>query len=294
MENNQLIEITVFSAIIIITPLVAYLFRRFYFRKLKSSTFISRNATEYRFVGHVVTALIYLIGMSLAVYKVQALQTLATSLLAGAGLLAVAVGFASQKALSNIISGIFIVVFKPFKVNDRLRIKDKLSGVVEDITLRHTVIRDPENRRIIIPNSTISDEILINSDLEDSKICKLLEIGISYDSDIDLAKAIMQEEAMKHPSCLDVRTPAQVEEGKDVVVVRVVSLGEFAVTLRAYIWAADNSTAFAMGCDLNESIKKRFDAAGIEIPFPYRTLVFKNQLNGEINMKEMIRNEKTD
>jgi len=71
-------------------------------------------------------------------------------MLAGAGILAVAVGFASQAALSNIISGVFVVIFKPFRVGDRLKINE-LTGVVEDITLRHTVIRDLENKRIIIP-----------------------------------------------------------------------------------------------------------------------------------------------
>lgn len=98
--------------------------------------------------------------MSWAVYETNALRTVATSLLAGAGILAVAVGFASQQALSNIVSGIMIVIFKPFRVNDRLNIGTTFNGIVEDITLRHTVIRDFENKRIIVPNMVISQECL--------------------------------------------------------------------------------------------------------------------------------------
>jgi small conductance mechanosensitive channel len=133
------------------------------------------------------------------VYAIPSLRTLAKSLLAGAGIVAVAIGFASQAALSNIIAGVFIVIFKPFRVKDRVTVKDTINGVIEDITLRHTVIRNFQNRRVIIPNSMISEEIIVNSDIIESKICKWIEIGISYGSDIDLAKSIMAEEAQNHP-----------------------------------------------------------------------------------------------
>ena len=199
--------------------------------------------------------------------------------MAGAGILAVAVGFASQQAMSNIISGFFIVLFKPFKINDRLTIRDSLSGIVEDITLRHTVIRNFENRRIIIPNSIISDEIVINSDFADDKICKWIDINISYDSDIDTAKQIIATEIIQHPLHLDVRSSEQIEAGEPEVAVRVLSLGEYALNLRAWAWTKDSPDAFVLSCDVYESIKKRFDKEGVEIPFPHRTLVYKNMPN---------------
>ncbi|MDZ7777461.1 MAG: mechanosensitive ion channel [Bacteroidales bacterium] len=73
-------------------------------------------------------------------------------------------------------------------------------GTVEDITLRHTVIRNFENRRIIVPNSVISSETIINSNIIEDKVCNFVEISISYDSDVDKAMALMQEEAMSHPN----------------------------------------------------------------------------------------------
>jgi small conductance mechanosensitive channel len=210
------------------------------------------------------------------------LRVLANSLLAGAGVLALAVGFASQQALSNIISVIFIVIFKPFRINDRLKMGDKY-GMVEDITLRHTVLRDLFNKRIIIPNSLISNEVIINSDIEDSRICNRIEIGISYDSDIKKAKAIMKEETLNHPLHIDPRTPQEIEDGEELAPVKVIGLGEYSVNLRCWAWAKNSPDAFTLECDLLESIKLRFDEEGIEIPFPYRTLVHKNRPN--INLK---------
>ena len=277
---NNLEYIGIFIGIVLATIVVAFLVNRFFRRMIKKSTEALKNdPTNYQFLRHAIVAIIYIVGFSMAVYMLPNLRALASSLLAGAGILAVAVGFASQHALSNIISGVFIVIFKPFRVNDRLVLRD-LAGVVEDITLRHTVIRNFENRRILVPNSVISNEIVVNADYADGKICKWIEIGISYDSDIDKAKAIMKEEVLAHPLLIDARTPEQIEEGKEKVDVRVIGLGDFSVNLRAWAWAKDNADAFALGCDLMESIKKRFDKEGIEIPFPYRTLVFKNQQDG--------------
>ena len=274
-ENFENIAISL--SIVLITIIVAYLCNRFFKRLIRRSTMTMRNdPTNYLFLKHAIVALIYIVGFSIAIYSLPNLRTLAGSMLAGAGILAVAVGFASQHALSNIISGVFIIIFKPFRVNDRLTIRE-LRGIVEDITLRHTVIRNFENKRILIPNSVISDEVIVNADFVEEKICKLIEIGISYDSDIDKAKEIIRAEALNHPLHLDPRTQEQIENGDVLAPVKVVALAESSVQLRLWAWSADQATGFEMECDLIESIKKRFDAEGIEIPFPHRTLVHKNQ-----------------
>jgi small-conductance mechanosensitive channel len=236
----------------------------------------SGDVTNLVFLKRSIIVLIYLTGISFAIYMIPQLRVIATSLLAGAGLFAIAIGFASQAALSNVIGGLFIVMFKPYKIGDRIQIRTDLSGVVEDINLRHTVIRNFENKRIIIPNSVISNEVVVNSNYEDNKICKWIDMGISYDSDIDLAKEIMKDEILKHPLFVDNRTEEQIEAGEDIVPVRVIMMGESSVNLRAWSWANNPPDAFVMGCDLLESIKKRFDKEGIEIPFPHRTLVYKH------------------
>lgn len=249
----------------------------------KAETDGSSDLTSLKFLKRGVTFLIYLVGISFAVYMVPQFRFIAKSILASAGLLAIAVGFAAQQALGNIVSGIFIVIFKPYKIGDRILLRTDLTGVIEDVNLRHTVIRNFENKRIIIPNSVISNEILINSNYNDDKIIKWVEIGISYDSDIKLARKIMQEEILAHPNFVDARTEEQIEKGDEIVPVRLISLGDSSVNLRALATAVDPSSAFVMGCDLLESIKERFDAEGIEIPFPHRTIVYKNEASKNLD-----------
>ena len=115
----------------------------------------------------------------------------------------------------------------------------------------------------------------------DAKIRKHVEFGISYDSDIDKAIKIIKQEAKKHPDCIDNRTKKEKEDGEPMVDVKVIGFGESSVNLRAYVWSKGPLIAFNMHCDLNKSIKERFDKEGIEIPFPYRTLVYKEVLESE-------------
>ena len=265
------------SVVIVVTIIVATLVGKILKKALaKSAESADTNLTTLKFLGHSVSVIIYMVGFSLAISMIEFLKPLATSIVAGAGILAIAVGFAAQQTLGNIISGLFIVISKPFQINDRISLDDGLGlrGIVEDITLRHTVIRNFENQRIIIPNSIISNQVLINSDFSDRRICRFIDIGISYESDIDLAREIMIDEITNHPLNIDIRTEDDIKEKKLRLFVRVVSLGESSVNLRAWAWANDPPDAFVMQCAVIESIKKRFDKSGIIIPFPQRTISY--------------------
>lgn len=267
---------TVFIGIILATIIAAYLVNRFFRRLIRlSSTQMNTDPTNYQFMRHLMTGVVYILGFGIAVYSIPQLRTLASSILAGAGILAVAVGFASQQALSNVVSGFFIVIFKPFRVHDRVKLRDMV-GLIEDITLRHTVIRDFENQRIIIPNAVISDEIITNADFGEDSVCRFINVGISYESDVQLAKKIIAEAIEQHPFFVDKRTPEQVKQGDPIVPVRVVLLGDFSINLRGWAWAKNSAEGFALNCDVNETLLTRFAEAGIDIPYPHRTLVFKN------------------
>jgi len=257
-----------FIGILLLTALVAYIMDGVSKRFIENATkLIKGDPIHYFFLRHFLSGLIYVIGISWAISSVPSLKALASSLLGAAGILAIAIGLASQNALSNVVSGIFIVIFKPFSINDRLRIHDNtMTGVVEDITLRHTVIRDFENRRIIIPNSVINQEVIVNADFGDDKICKWFEISVDTHTDIDLAKAILFEEALNHPLRIDTRKPEDIENGKPEVTVRVLRVDEYGIRFRAWIWAKNSADAFVISCDMYESVKKRFDQAGIEVP----------------------------
>ena len=247
----------------------------------RSSLVMKTDPTNFSFLKNAIPFIVFTAALIFVFYKIPFLKSLGTALFAGAGILAAIVGFASQKAFANIISGIFILMFKPFRVGDTLEISSGKKGIVEEITLRHTVIRDYENRRVIVPNSQISDDELINSSIGDEKIKKFVEFGISYDADVDRAMQIIREEALKHPSFIDNRTPEEIKQKVPPVVVRMVGHGDFSINLRAYIWAANNDNAFALRADLLYSVKKRFDNEGIEIPFPYRTIVYKKDIEAK-------------
>ncbi len=272
---NYVLKISAPIIIFIATIILAFIFRKLYNNFIKHSARIMHNdPTNYKFVGHAMSAIIYLVGFSWAFYEIPQMRQVANSLLAGAGILAVAAGFASQHALSNIISGLFIIIFKPFRVNDRLLIRDKMQGFVEDITLRHTVIRDFENRRIIIPNTVISDEILVNFDFTNDKIVRPIEFNVAMDSSIDLIRTIIQEEIAKHPLFLDNRTPEDIEMGKPKVPVRVVGFTNIGIIIKTWTWAIDAGKAYELTCDVMESIKNKFDEQGVEMALANKNFTY--------------------
>ena len=273
---NYILLIVITGVIAIVLSLIlrkllsAYI--KNYAEKLKT------DPTNFLFIKNSVGFVIYTAAIIFIFSQIPYLKSLGTALFAGAGILAVVIGFASQSALSNIISGIFILIFKPVKVSDIIEFKDGLRGTVEEITLRHILIKDFENKRIVIPNSVISDETIINSHIKDEKIRKHLVFSISYDSNIDKAMDIIRDEAQNHPLLIDNRTTEEISNNTPVVVVRVISLSDFSIDIKAYMWAAQINDAFIMSCDLLKSVKERFDREGIEIPFPYRTIVYKKDL----------------
>jgi small conductance mechanosensitive channel len=235
------------------------------------------DPTHYNFFKNAIDFIIFLTAGIIIFRSIPALQTFGTTLLTGAGILAAIVGFASQSAFSNIVSGVFLVIFKPFHVGDRVKIGQH-SGDVEDITLRHTIIKDFENRRVVIPNSVISNETIINSTITDERICMFVELTIAHQTSLDRAISIMQEEAMRHPYLIDARTPEELAKGDTVVMVRVMALTELGVQLRAYAWARHPNDGFELKTDLHRAIKKRFDQEGVELAIPHRALFFRNEL----------------
>jgi len=277
--NTYWVLITVsYSIAVVLTFLLRTLLRLFITRYSKR---LKVDPTNFSFIKNSVGFLLYTGATIFVFYKIPYLQSVASALFAGVGILAVIVGFASQKAFANIISGLFILIFRPFKISDIIEFKDGQKGVVEEITLRHTIIKDYENRRIIMPNSIISEETIINSNIQEEKIRKHIVFSISYDSNIDKAIDIIQDEAQNHPLLVDNRTKEEKALKVPMVIIRVIALSDFSVDLKAYVWSSGNDDAFVLKCDLLKSVKERFDKEGVEIPFPYRTVVYKKDIENQ-------------
>jgi small-conductance mechanosensitive channel len=241
----------------------------------RAASKMKMDPTNYSFLKNTINFFVVVAGILFLFNKIPELKRIGSAMLTGAAILTAAIGFAAQQSVANIISGIFIILFKPFRVSDNVILPDANRGVVEDITLRHTVIRDPENRSIIVPNTTINSSTIINSTFADQPSCAFVEVGIGYNADIDKAMELMREESMKHPFLIDNRNKEQIAADVPVVVVRVLELGNFAIKLRAWAWAANSGNAFVMKCDLLKAIKERFDKEGIDIPYPSQNIFLK-------------------
>jgi len=236
------------------------------------------DVTLYKYINYLVTAFIYLIGIILIALAIPGLSNLATAAGASAGALALVAGVASQEGISNIVGGLFIAFFKPFRIGDIIKIGENTQGRVEDINLRHTVIKDFQNVRIVIPNAIVNKENIANYYMTETKTCEWIEVGVSYGSDLDKAMGVIQDICESHPYCLDVRSNEEKQKEIPKVDVQVIALGDSSVVLKAWVWSASYLTGFKMRNQIYKSIKEEFDIVGIEIPFPHTSVVFKNTI----------------
>lgn len=242
----------------------------------ESSRHLRVDPTHYVFLKNALRFLIILGATIVILYTIPELKELGLSLFAGAGIIAAIIGFASQAAFSNIVSGVFLVVFKPFRVGDVVTVSQDMLGIVEDITLRHTIIKDFENKRYVIPNSMIDSEVIHNSAIREEEVGNFLFIHAGFDADLDRVTELIQEEAEKHPLLLDPRTQLEKDNGAPKVEVRVLGWREYYYELRAVCWSKDHISGFELKTDLYKSISKRFIQEGIDIPVPARNIKLRN------------------
>lgn len=270
MDLLLLLQIVfIIAAAWVVERLVHYALRRTY---AKSKAKGREEMTRYRFFRNAVRSLMVILAMMAIIYVIPSLRSLAFTLFAGAGILAVVIGFAAQKALSDIISGIFIVAFRPFRVGDMIQAGETgVFGTVEDINLRHTTILTFEHRRLVIPNSILSEDRIINSTIRDEQTCEFIEFELALHADVNMAMALMQHQALLHPERMpSPETSTTMEDPNEIITVRLVEIEEGAITLRMYVWARDPVTARRMHYDLNQAILETFLENGIPFALPIR------------------------
>ena len=267
----------IFAAVVLIVAFIILKILRFSLNRfiIRSSKQLNVDATQYQFLRNGLGFVIYLAAFIVILTSIPGLKQLGATLFAGAGILAAIIGFASQAAFSNIVSGIFIVIFKPFRVGDMIKIGDHYFGNVEDITLRHTVIQDLENKRFIVPNTLINSEVIHNYQIGDQRVRNLIYFGIGYSVNMNQAIQIIKEEAKAHPLFQDFRTKEDIAKGIPEVNVKVTEWADSAIILRATVWTTNPSEGIELKFDLLKSVKERFDDLGLEIPFPHRTVYLR-------------------
>ncbi len=254
----------------ILSRLIRFLLVKYINRKNKEHQY---SITRLKFVKNSVKFFLGIIALLVIIFTVPIFRSKAAIIFSGAGILAAIIGFAAQAAVSNLIAGAFIVLFKPFRVGDFIKLDDLRLGIVEDITLRHTVINTFENKRLIIPNSLISTESIFNHTIDDTYVQSFNNIMVGLYADIDKVKQIITEEASKLTYIIDNRTPQDIANNVAKIRIRVKEINENGIYLRAFIWVSDPYEEFRVKSDLLEAVHKRFLQEHIDLPVPKREII---------------------
>ena len=239
-----------------------------------------------KFAYNVLIAIIYITGLLMAISQIPQLSQVVKTILAGSGIMALGISLSAQESLGNIVNGLFIAIFKPFEIGDRVKLVNQgITGTIENITLRHTVIKTFINSRIVIPNNVINKEILENSSLFDRKASQFIDVTVGYDEDIHRAQEIIAEVVGENELYTDIRTDEEIELGIPKVEVFVRELGVNGAVLRASMWTNTVAENFQACSNARLAIIDRFKAEGIRIH--YNTIYIENP-NKTIEDKEII------
>ncbi|GBC63909.1 mechanosensitive ion channel protein [Desulfonema ishimotonii] len=207
-------------------------------------TFIT-NLTYVALMTFVVLAALNQLGIQTASF---------IAIIGAAGL---AVGLALQGSLSNFAAGVLMIIFRPFKVGDIIEAAG-VTGTVEEIQIFTTQLKTPDNKTIIIPNAKVTDDNIVNYSAKGTRRVDMV-MGIGYGDDIDKARDIINDIIASEPRILETPAPQ----------IAVSELADSSVNfvVRPWVRAEDY---WGVMFDLNEVVKKRFDGAGINIPYPQR------------------------
>ncbi len=183
------------------------------------------------------------------------------------GFLSVGIGFGLQNLTSNFIAGLMLLFEQHIKVGDRITVGDT-EGDVTEINIRSTTIRSLNNIAIVVPNSEFISSTVINWSHGDPKTRLEIEVGVSYNSELDKVMESLLEAAKEHPSTLSHPEPKA----------WLMSFGDSAWNMRLLVWVRDPQGRRQVLSDINCAIVKKFRQNGVEIPFPQRDLHVRTPL----------------
>lgn len=194
-----------------------------------------------------------------------------TAFIAGMGVLGIAIAFAAQESLSNFFSGMFLMLDRPFKEGDLVEINGDRCRI-ERIGLRSTTLyHRPSHKLLVIPNNKMAREMIVNMAEPDAAIRQSTTVGVAYGSDIERVKEVIASAARDHPGVIGD------EPGREPYA-RLEEFGDSALIFKMKFWVKDADQLNRVRGEVNESIARRLQEAGIEIPFPTRTLRFTESL----------------
>lgn len=251
-------NLVVAAVLLVITFVAARLVQRVVYRLLPR---VSASVALNNLVATMVYVLVLLVG-TFFVLTVLSLDKTVTSLLAGVGIIGLALGFAFQDIAANFISGVIIAVQQPFRVGDVIE-TDKFFGTIERISLRTLDIRQPTGELVIVPNRKVFENSLINFTQQTIRRVDV-ECGVGYESDLEQVRAVAQAAISHLPGLMPDRP----------VEVMFTAFADSSITFQLRFWVPFRRQVDYVGARSEAIIrlKRAFDEAGINIPFPIRTL----------------------
>jgi len=198
----------------------------------------------------------------ISVASMVGIQT--TSFIAVLGAAGLAIGLALQGSLSNFAGGVLLLLFKPYKIGDVIETQGH-TGTVNSIQIFTTVLKTPDNKTIIIPNGPVANGSIVNYSTEATRRCDMV-FGIGYDDDIDKAKGILQ--GLIDADSRVLKDPAY------ALLLSELADSSVNFTLRLWVNAADY---WGVYFDMQESVKKAFDAQGVSIPYPQQDVHMRQE-----------------
>ena len=212
--------------------------------------------------GNAIRAVLLTIGVLFAL-STAGVDLTALSVLGGA--VGVGLGFGLQKLAANYVSGFVILFERSLRIGDVVRV-DGFEGEVVDIKTRYTLIRALNGRDSIVPNEKLISERIENLSLSDPRVLITTDIGVAYDSDVDVVQRVLVEAARSTARVLPEPPPGA----------RLMKFGSDALEFQVQFWIADPGAGTGnVRSDVNLAVLKGLRAAGIEIPFPQRVVTIK-------------------
>ncbi len=240
---------------------------------------LMKNATHNPTINGLFTSIIYFVFLGIVFFTVLSILKLdkaVTSILAGAGLLGLALAFAFQDIAANFMSGIFISIRKPMHIGDIVQLKDYM-GKVEEINLRDTVLRTFQGQMVIIPNKDVFQNPIENFSILGKRRMDLT-IGVSYGDDLRKVKEVTLEAVKDLPFLSD--------EDETTMHYREFSDSAITFIIRLWVKSPEQKAFLEAGSEAIIRIKEAYDTNDILIPFPIRTLDFG--IKGGASLSEML------
>ena len=228
------------------------------FRKFLRKTWKIQDLDDGSYYA-IFTIIKYVVWVASITLILESLEIKITFLLAGSAALLVGIGLGLQQIFNDLVSGLILLLEKSIKVGDIIEVDDDVV-VVNEINIRTSLVEDRDGVIIILPNSKIVSDKVINWSHQANLTRFRIKVGVSYDADIDQALSILIDSAKAHPECHPAKNPNA----------RILDFGQSSVELELLFWSENLFAIEQTLSEIRKTILLKFRENGISIPFPQR------------------------